>query len=74
LHERWSFKFELYTNKRPYILYSASMEEKMMWYHTFKWIIEYNQFSSSVQNKLTLFNQMQKSKNKENKEKEDQNK
>ena len=45
LHERFSFKFELYTSKRPFILYASSMDEKLMWYHTFKWIVEMNQFS-----------------------------
>ena len=44
IQERWSFKFELITTARNYILYAPSGDEKELWYHTFKWICECNAF------------------------------
>ena len=44
IQERWSFKFEIITTARNYILYAPSGDEKDLWYHTFKWICECNAF------------------------------
>jgi hypothetical protein len=40
IRERWSYKFELITDDRTYLLYTVSEDEKYLWVHTFKWIIE----------------------------------
>jgi hypothetical protein len=48
IQERWSFKFDLYTTKRTYTLYAPSIDEKNMWYHTFKWIVEQNFFEKAT--------------------------
>ena len=42
--ERWSFSFVLSTSKRDYKLYAASNDERDLWVHCFKWIIESNAF------------------------------
>ena len=41
-YERYSFKLELFTSKRSYVLYASSMDEKLLWYNVFKWIVEMN--------------------------------
>ena len=46
--ERWSFEFILKTKLRTYVLYAPSGDEKTLWYHTFKWICEYNAFTREL--------------------------
>ena len=52
--ERWSFKFDLYTTQRTYTLYAPSIDEKFMWYHTFKWIVECNYFEKDFEENETF--------------------
>lgn len=39
VQERFSFQFELVTRLRTFYLYAASVDERWMWVHTFKWIV-----------------------------------
>jgi hypothetical protein len=49
IQERWSFKFDIYCTQRTYTLYAPSVDEKHMWYHTFKWIVECNFFEKDFE-------------------------
>lgn len=44
IQERWSFKFTLVTQRRLYVLFAASMDERNLWIHTFTWILAKNRF------------------------------
>ena len=36
---RYTFKFELHTKQRAFVLQAASIEERWMWLHTLYWIL-----------------------------------
>jgi hypothetical protein len=43
IHERWSFEFKLHTEKRDFVLYAPSLDERTLWVHTFYWIASVNE-------------------------------
>ena len=42
IQERWSFKFGINTQKRNFILFAPSADEKALWLHTFSFITRIN--------------------------------
>ena len=41
--EEWSFEFRVYTDKRDFVLYASTHDERTLWVHTFYWITILNQ-------------------------------
>jgi len=48
IQERWSFEFILKTEIREFVLYATSHDERLLWMHAFKWIIELNSYDLSL--------------------------
>jgi hypothetical protein len=48
LRNRWEFKFHLQTTERIYILCAASYDERLLFVHTFKWIVEINAYQTDL--------------------------
>ena len=44
IQERWSFKFTLQTAERMFTLHTSSHDERLLWIHSFSWIIEINYY------------------------------
>ena len=46
--ERWSFPFTLVTCDRTYELQASCEDERLLWVHSFTWIIEQNYFKVKI--------------------------